>query len=202
MSGPSHDPETLAFYDREAATYAGRRLAKVSSGLADFMAQLPTRGHVLDLGCGGGQDSEVLLANGFRVTPLDGSRALAQIAETRLGQPVRVQLFEDLDDQLAFDGILANASLLHVPLDRLGSVLARVFCALKPGGVFHASYKAGEGGARDTLGRYFNFPSQDDLTEIYAQSAPWLALDIRQREGHSYEQALRTWLLVRAVKPA
>ncbi len=201
MTSRSHDPETLAFYNREAATYAARRLATVTQELSDFMARLPAGACVLDLGCGGGQDSEVMLAPGLRVTPLDGSEALAQVAQARLGVPVRVQLFEDLDDEAAFEGALANASLLHVPLDNLGQVLARVFRALKPGGIFYASYKAGDGGDRDSLGRYFNFPTPKALTAIYAKSAPWETLEIAQKDGHSYEQEPRTWLLVRAVKP-
>lgn len=96
------------------------------------------------------------------MTSLDGSAGLARIAQTRLGRPVRVQLFEDIEDEAAFDGVWANASLLHVPTPGLPQVLGRVRRALKPGGLFHASYKAGQGEGRDTLGRYFNFPSEAD----------------------------------------
>ncbi|MFD3265553.1 class I SAM-dependent methyltransferase [Phenylobacterium ferrooxidans] len=192
MGDETHDPETLAFYDRDAAAYAGRRLPKVSQRLTDFLAALPAGAHVLDLGCGGGQDSEVMLAEGFEVTPLDGSRGLAEIASARLGRPVRVQLFEDIEDEAAFDAIWANATLLHVPTPGLPQVLARVRRALKPGGIFHASYKAGEGGGRDTLGRYFNFPSEADLRAAYGQAGPWAGLTIRQGLGHSYENEERT----------
>lgn len=65
MTGPIHDPQTLAFYDREAAAYAGRRLPEASQRLIDFLAALPAGANVLDLGCGGGQDSEVMQAKGF-----------------------------------------------------------------------------------------------------------------------------------------
>ena len=202
MGDETHDPETLAFYDRDAAAYAGRRLPKASPRLTDFLAALPAGGHVLDLGCGGGQDSEVMLAEGFEVTPLDGSRGLAEIASARLGRPVRVQLFEDIKDEAAFAGIWANASLLHVPTAGLVTVLARVRRALKPGGIFHATYKAGEGGGRDTLGRYFNFPSEAALRTAYEQAGPWAALEIHQGPGRSYEQEERTWLQVTVVRPA
>lgn len=202
MADETHDPQTLAFYDREAEAYAGRRLPKASPRLIDFLAALPAGAHVLDLGCGGGQDSEVMLAQGFEVTPLDGSAGLAQIAQSRLARPVRVQLFEDLEDEAAFDGVWANASLLHVPTAGLAQMLARVRHALKPGGVFYAGYKAGEGGARDALGRYFNFPSEAKLLAAYGQAGPWTDLAIRQTLGHSYEQEERTWLHVTVVRPA
>ncbi|MES2343043.1 MAG: class I SAM-dependent methyltransferase [Pseudomonadota bacterium] len=202
MADETHDPQTLAFYDREAVAYAGRRLPGVSQRLADFLAALPAGAHVLDLGCGGGQDSEVMLAQGFEVTSLDGSAGLARIAQERLGRPVRVQLFEDLEDEAAFDGVWANASLLHVPTPGLAQVLARVRRALKPGGVFYAGYKAGEGGDRDALGRYFNFPSEAELRAAYDEAGPWSNLMIRQTTGHSYEQEVRTWLHVTVVRPA
>lgn len=201
MADEDHDPQTLAFYDREATAYAGRRLAKASR-LTRFLAALPVGASVLDLGCGGGQDSEVMLAEGFAVTPLDGSAGLARIAQARLGRPVRVQLFEDLEDEAAFDGVWANASLLHVPTAGLPRVLARVRRALKPDGVFHASYKAGDGGGRDTLGRYFNFPSEAELRAAYGEAGPWAELEIRQGVRHSYEQEERTWLHVAVVRPA
>lgn len=202
MADETHDPQTLAFYDREAAAYAGRRLPKASQRLSDFLAALPAGGAVLDLGCGGGQDSEVMLARGFEVTSLDESAGLARIAQARLGRPVRVQLFEDLEDVDAFDGVWANASLLHVPTLALPLVLGRARRALKPGGLFHASYKAGEGGGRDTMGRYFNFPSEAELRAAYGQAGPWTDLTISQAAGHSYEQEARTWLHVAVVRPA
>ena len=202
MADETHDPQTLAFYDRDAVAYAGRRLPEVSPRLTAFLTALPAGAHILDLGCGGGQDSQVMLAQGFEVTPLDGSAGLARIASDRLGRPVRVQLFEDLEDEAAFDGVWANASLLHVPTTGLVQVLARVRRALRPGGTCHATYKAGAGGGRDALGRYFNFPSDADLRAAYDQAGPWAALEILQGPGHSYEQEERTWLQVTVVKPA
>ena len=200
MADEAHDPQTLAFYDREAGAYAARRLPKASPRLTAFLAALPAGAQVLDLGCGGGQDSQVMLAQGFEVTPLDGSASLARIAEARLGRSVRVQLFEALEDEACFDGVWANAALLHVPTAGLVQVLARVRRALKPGGSFHATYKAGEGGGRDALGRYFNFPSEAELRAAYEQAGPWVDLEIRQGPGHSYEQEERIWLEVATRK--
>jgi len=202
MAVETHDPQTLAFYDRDAEAYAGRRLPEISQRLSDFLAALPAGARVLDLGCGGGQDSEVMLARGFEVTPLDGSAGLARVAQARLGRPVRVQLFEDLEDEEAFDAVWANASLLHVPTPGLPLALARVRRALRRGGLFRASYKAGEGGGRDTLGRYFNFPCEAELRAAYGQAGPWADLTVRQGVGHSYEGEERTWLDVTVRRPA
>ena len=81
---------------------------------------------------------------GFDVTPTDGSPGLAREAENRLRRPIKIMRFEDLDEQAMYDGVWANACLLHVPAERLGDVLAKVYAALRHGGRFYASYKMGE----------------------------------------------------------
>jgi SAM-dependent methyltransferase len=195
------DDQTLAFYDREAEAYAGRRGAEEKRYLIGFLDRVPAGGAILDLGCGGGQDSHVMLAKGFAVTPLDGSAGLAAIAERRIGRPVRVMRFEDIEDEAAFDAIWANASLLHVPLDGLPDVLAKLRRALRPGGLFYAGYKAGDGGGRDRLGRFFNFPSREVLERLYADAGPWTGLEIRQTQGGGYDGEMQTWLHLTVIKP-
>jgi SAM-dependent methyltransferase len=91
-------------------------------------------------------------------------QGLAREAEARLRRPIKIMRFEDLDEQAMYDGVWANACLLHVPEERLGDVLAKVYTALRHGGRFYASYKMGHGGDRDGLGRYYNFPSREKLT--------------------------------------
>lgn len=196
-----HDAETLAFYDREAANYGGRRLPEESRRLTAFLGRLRPGAHILDLGCGGGQDAAVMLAAGFEVTPVDGSAGLAAVAERRLGRPVEVLLFEDLDAEKAFDGVWANASLTHVPTEGLGEILRRVRRAMRPAGLFYAGFKAGEGGARDVLGRYFNYLSEVDLRAAYAAAGPWASFDVQRRQGGAYDRKVQTWLHVTAVKP-
>ena len=114
---------------------------------------------ILDLGCGSGRDSRAFLAQGYRVTAIDGSIELCKIASEQLGHPVRCQRFEELDDEAIYDGVWACASLLHLPTPVLKDTIYRVERALKPGGYFYASFKYGTyEGERD--GRYFN-----DFTE-------------------------------------
>ncbi|WP_216842925.1 class I SAM-dependent methyltransferase, partial [Enterococcus faecalis] len=143
-------------YATEAEIYAGRARELGETRLQYFAKRIPAGGLVLELGCGGGQDSEALLALGLEVMPTDGSPELAAEAQKRLGRPVQVLLFEDLAADAAVDGVWANACLLHVPRSALPGILARVQRALLPGGVFYASYKAGEAEGRDRFGRFFN----------------------------------------------
>ena len=62
-------------------------------------------------------------------------------------------------------------------------MLALIHRALKPGGIFYASYKTGEGDGRDTLNRYYNYPSPDWLRATYAQAGSWQSLAHRDRRG-------------------
>lgn len=194
-----HDADTLAFYDREAAAYAARqRGAPVR--LQAFLEQLRPRARILELGCGAGQDAELMTAAGFEVTPTDGSAGLAAEAEARLGRPVRVMRFDELDETAAYDGVWANACLLHVPEDGLADVLARIHQALEPGGRFHTGFKAGDGGGRDSLGRYYNFPDEARLRAAYGAAGDWAALTITSGQGGGFDGVMRDWLFVDAVK--
>lgn len=61
------DDTTIGFYAAEAATYTSRNQEPNYRHLDIFMKALPSGGRVLELGCGAGQDSQVMLANGFDV---------------------------------------------------------------------------------------------------------------------------------------
>jgi SAM-dependent methyltransferase len=195
---PTDDAATLAFYDREAEVYVARDQA-ADPAVDRFARRLAPGAAVLELGCGGGRDAEAMIRAGLRVTPTDGSAAMAAQAQARLGVPVRVLRFAELDDVQAFDGVWANASLLHAPAEALPDILARVWRALRPGGLFCASFKAGDGPGRDSLGRYYNFPSAEALERDFRNAAPWSDLVIETGTGGGYDGVQRQWLRVWAV---
>jgi SAM-dependent methyltransferase len=196
----AHDPDTIAFYDREAAKYASSPKPGRNKRLEAFMASLAKGAKVLELGCGGGHDSETMIRAGFDVTPTDGSVGLAQEAEKRLGRPVKIMRFEDLDERGVYDAVWASASLLHVPDDRLGDVLAKIHGALRRGGRFYASYKKGKGGDRDGLGRYYNFPSRERLTAAYSQAGEWIGLTMEEAPGSGFDGVARVFVHVTAIR--
>lgn len=191
-----HDKRTLDFYEKEAPAYAKRADSlEVPKHLSLFTTQLPPHAAVLDLGCGTGRDARALIDACLTVTAVDGSAEMAREAERRIGRPVRVQLFEDLDDINAFDGIWANASLLHVPREGLPNVLARVHRALKPGGLLAASFKSGGQEGRDKLGRYYNYLNADELTALLHNAGPWGSLDLKQGRGTGYDGTETGWVV-------
>ncbi|MBP1860812.1 class I SAM-dependent methyltransferase [Rhizobium herbae] len=195
----SVDTETLRFYATEAEVYALRSRATKNARLDGFLTGLPAGARILELGCGGGQDSHAMLARGFDVTPTDGSPEMAEQAERLLGRPVAVLAFDRLDETAAYDAVWASACLLHVPRQELAAVLSRIHRALKPGGTFYASFKAGSAEGRDGLQRYYNYPSRDWLTARYAP-LEWMRVDVGENKGRGYDGEETDWLHVTAIR--
>ena len=194
------DEETLQFYRDNAQSYADWAKAP-STRLRAFLALLPPGGSILELGCGAGNHSAVMREAGFAVRATDGSPEMAEIASRRLGHPVEAMLFHELDAREAYDGLWASACLLHVPRDELAAILGRIHRALKPSGVFYASFKIGEGDGRDDLGRYYNYPSPEWLRATYAAAATWdpLASDTSVIQSFDQTPANMLHLVVRKV---
>ncbi len=197
----ARDARTLAFYDSEAAVYANAGEQRPSRALAGFLAKLPDRADILDLGCGGGRDSRAMIAAGHRVEATDGCAAMAAQAEKRIGQPVRVMRFDELDADEAYDGIWAHASLLHVPRQALAETIAKIWRALRPGGWHFANFKAGEAEGRDKAGRYFNYLSADLTVALYQRAGPWQALEMSEGMGRGYYNDPTRWIGILAQKP-
>jgi len=200
MDAKPYDAATLAFYAKEAVTYVANGWDGPTHDLATFLGRLRPGAFILELGCGSGRDAAEMLARGFKVEPTDGSPAMAREAEKRLGRPVRVMRFEALAADAEYDAIWANGALAHVPRDALLGILKRIHRALKPGALFYASYKGGRREGRDTLGRYFNYPSPSYLDAIYRATGAWRSFDIESSSAVGYDKSITPWHAVRAVK--
>ena len=193
------DP-TSTFYAENAEAYAGNLAGPSTRQLDLFLAKLQPGAEILELGCGNGRDSAEMIKRGFRATPTDGTPEMAKEAAKRLGVPVSVLRFEDIDAVEAFEGVWANACLLHVPRAELGGILERIQVALRPGGLFYASFKAGEAEGHDSLGRFYNYPSKGWLKELY-ESLSWTSIEIAEEHGSAYDNRPTDWLHVLAARP-
>ena len=173
------DAQTLAVYAREAESYARRdRTERAGGFLEPFMAMLPPGAVILDLGCGAGWAAAIMQERGFDVHALDASPEFVALAQPKLRRPVRIMSFEGVDEVAAYDAIWASGTLLHVRKAGMPALVARLSRALKPGGLLFATFKAGEGEARDKLGRFYAYYSLAELQRLIA-GEPSLAW-----EGH------------------
>jgi hypothetical protein len=79
-------------------------------------------------------------------------------------------------------------------------VLTLIWRALKRGGHFYASFKAGEQDGRDTLNRYYNYPSPEWLRDTYAGAGNWSSLSIENGEVRGFDGEWAAMLFVMARK--
>ena len=130
---------TLAHYDTNAASFAeATALHDVSQNYAALLDAIETAPplRILDLGCGPGRDLAWFKAQGHEAVGLDGSTAFVEMARNATGCEVLHQNFLALDlPRGSFDGVFANATLFHVPVQELPRVLRELFDTLRPGGV-------------------------------------------------------------------
>lgn len=197
----AHDEATIQFYTAEAPVYVASGVDRVNSRLGSFLARLPRGARILELGCGGGRDAQAMIAAGFDVEPTDGVSEIARRAEERLSRAVRVMRFDELDAESTYDAAWASASLLHVPRSALPGVLTRIFRALRPGGFHFSSYKSGGGEGRDGFGRYYNYPTREELEAAYRASADWEVVEVEEYQGGGYDDRQGPWLAITVRKP-
>ena len=195
------DTATRAFYaDKWSALVNVEKSVGVTPQLGGFLASLPAGGSVLELGCGAGRDSKAIIAAGFDLDATDGCPELVPLASAHLNHPVRLMCFDELDVEEQYDGVWASACLLHVFRSQLPDILSRIHRALKPGGRFFASYKAGEAEGRDDYGRYFNYPDTAWLRAAYAEAADWASFHVETGPGLQHGGTKIDWHRVTVIR--
>lgn len=199
------DPQTAEFYRTRSREWAAALPQELRPELDAFLDPLAPGAHILEMGCGDGRDAQRMIARGFSVDTSDGVPEMARLASERLGRPVPVMLYEELEADGLYDAAWCHASLLHVPLADLPGILARIHRALKPGAPFYANYKGGEGGlhhanGRDDFGRFYSYLSLNDLESTYRQVAQWAGLEIATTQGGSFGGTPTIWHAVTARK--
>lgn len=98
---------------------------------------------ILDAGCGSGVKSKYLSDRGLKIVGIDISEKLLEIAKKEIPQAEFYEMgMEDvskLKDE--FDGIFAQASLLHIAKKDIKEVLRKLNKKLKSGGYFYIAVK-------------------------------------------------------------
>lgn len=181
--------DTLAFYDRNAHDFIEQTInVDLSDLYQPFIARLPTLSgaHILDLGCGSGRDATYFASLGYQVTALDGCQKLTDWAKCHHNADANIDwLCYNFDDvaqknwQNKFNAVWACASLLHVPFNKLPTLINTLLSMLKANGILYASFKYGEDERVDS-GRFFC-----DMND-----ARWE--NIKQNLNHQITD--RTWL--------
>ena len=188
---------TLDHYQQQAdAFWEGTRDHDVRQNIAAMLRHIEAEPPftILDLGCGPGRDLKAMAQSGHVAVGLEGVPRFVEMARAYSGCEVWEQDFLALALPAGhFDGIFANASLFHVPMQELPRVLSELSATLKPGGVLFCSNPHGNDEEGWRRGRYGAFHSLEtwrrlvlaagfaELEHYYRpeglprQQQPWLA---------------------------
>ncbi len=198
--------ETVRAYDLDAAAYAdpGAQMPdSVRADIEQFVARLGAGARVLEVGSGGGRDALLMEELGLQVRRTDITPAFVDLLRA---QGHDADVLDPLSDDLSsrsgeYDGVWANASLLHVARVDLPAVLARVAEVTRSGGLLRVSLKEGDGDGWSTHGsisrpRHFTYWRAEALREAVLASG-WTDVDVRS--GIDGERS-ESWLEVAAVR--
>ena len=191
-TGISQDT-TLSWYRENAIQYAEEtRNSLVLDALWEFLSRMKEEGTILDYGSGSGRDSAYFINKGFSVDSLDGSAEMKAQAERLFGIKVKLSSFLSLEEKEKYDGIWAQASILHLEEHDLRVALTLIERALKRDGVFYSSFRKGEEDGYENGRWYTNMTEGRFLSflpaSLYVEKI-WESQDVRP--GVS-----RTWLSI------
>ena len=182
--------KTIDYYNINAKKFVEGTLNVDFKATQDkFINKLPSKGYILDFGCGSGRDTKYFLAKDFNVDAIDGSIELCKIASEYTNIKVRHMYFNELSIVNKYDGIWACSSILHLSLDDLVDVFKRMSKALKDEGIIYTSFKYGDFyGERN--GRYFTDMTEDSFAKLIANvdnlkvEEQWITADVRPQRGN------------------
>jgi len=173
--------------------------------LPEFMKILPPGGRVLDVGCFGGRDSKKFVDAGFSVTGIDVVDVFIREAKKYAPRAefLEMDLLEMDFPAGSFDGILAQAVLLHLEKRDIPKALANFHCVLKKGGKVYIGVKRGEGEGwnadklADNAKRFFSYYTKEEIEGYVAQAGFEI---IHSEISPDYVGRDKEWIIVWGAK--
>lgn len=194
------DARTLAVYDAAAERYLRQNGPEWENrALSAFLGRLSEGALILDLGCGPGHFAARMQAAGYRVDPVDASPGMVDLAQ-RSGVPARKATFDQIDGAAVYDAVWANFSLLHAPRDDVPDHLARLWQALKPGGLIHIGFKVGTGEGRDSLDRFYTYWEVEEMHRALDLAGFIVDEEVKRGKGTGIDSSPFGWALMTGVK--
>lgn len=191
---------TVTAYDASAAAYRDGTEAGVEivlAAVAEFAEAVGPGGRVLEIGSAGGRDARAMEQSGLSVRRTDISPGFVELMRA---DGHAADVVDPLTDELGgpYDGVWANACLLHVARADLPVVLRRLAEATRADGLLRFSVKEGDGDAWSTHGhvtgsRHFTFWRAEPLRAA-VEGAGWSVERLTETDGMRGER----WLEVRA----
>ena len=188
------DGRTQRYYSDNAEEYFRETVNSfVTQAAEEFLSHIPTNGRILDCGSGSGRDTKYFLDNGYDTDAIDANPELCRIASEYTDHPVVCMDYNALDRTEAYDGIWAQASLLHERRENLPSLFSILSCALKKSGVLYCSFREGKTDGREGERWYTNM-TEESLNPLLPPSLSplrvWYSDDVRPGFSHRWMNIL------------
>ncbi|MDP3793000.1 MAG: class I SAM-dependent methyltransferase [bacterium] len=145
-------------------------------GTDKFVSLLKPNDLVLDVGCGGGVKSKYLIKKGLKIVGIDLSEKMIEIAQKEVPDAkfLVADITKPLEFDEKFDGIFAQAVLLHIYKKDIKKVIGNLASLLKPGGYLYVAVKGLRDGQNEEqiirendygyeYERFFSFYTLEDL---------------------------------------
>lgn len=187
--------DSIQYYNTHSESFYKRTIhADMDTLHEKFLSYLKVPSKILDAGCGVGRDSKFFLSQGHTIQAFDGSREMVRLASRELNQEVLHTTFQSITFTEEFDAVWACASLLHVPYEELPKVMGNIRRALKPSGIFYASFKYGDVERKEGERQFFDLNEEviaPHLENLFSPIEIWESEDNRSVQAPSPR---KSWL--------
>lgn len=190
---------TINSYNANAHAFASSRSDQTAwAKEKNTLISLSGKGSVIDIGSGGGRDTQFFISKGYTYVGIDYSDGLLQ--EARLANPGATFLKQSVYNlkfpPKTFDLFWACAILLHIPKHKINVALQSIRRILKPHAVGCITLKKGEGervvqGDHKGLNysRFFSFYEQDEFAEVLHKN------EFTIKESYITDHSNKKWLV-------
>lgn len=184
--------KTIETYRQNFDKYAERTPAEIGGEFQKWMDEFSSHilqgGAILEIGSAVGRDARYFADKGYKIVCTDViPQALQKLSEQGFETAefdFRDEPREEWKDK--FDGLFANAVLLHAPQDVFENALKNIATVLKESGVAAFSLKIGEGEEvsleKMDAPRYFRYHNEEEIREILS-GLPFEIISISQADN-------------------
>ena len=170
--------ETINFYNINAISYFEKTVeVDMSETYKRFVEHMKPHGVIIDTGAGSGRDVKYFLESGFKVHGIDASKELCKLSSEYTGVRIKCQTIQEWKPYIQYDGIWANASLIHLKKSEVEDFIKRLPEVISADGVIYISLKEKIKEGFDKEGRYFNGLTINDIIFLLSQIGNYLIVE-------------------------